>query len=252
MFKLHDVPAGRIDKPEELPILPPDPAMVAFFAHLIDSGDELRPILLYPKGERYVLIDGINSLEAHRLNGLHTLALLDITPKYWKPMATRLRLQTRRLRRVDIKETVIEAWTGGIDDISEIARLLGVTRRYVQAILKPLRDIQRRHRDEEILRLYSDGLTQQEIAKRVGITQQAVGKALERMQATEDAIEPNDTLSSSSKVDITEHPGVLGDQDLRTNRTRKRLPIDVASNVHIYETFRERALASINTKGVKR
>jgi len=86
MSKVVNVPLDLIDVVEEVPVLSPNPGQVAFFADLIESGEDLQPIFVYPKDNRYILVDGINRLEAHRLIGLKTIKailvdLVDIAPE---------------------------------------------------------------------------------------------------------------------------------------------------------------------------
>jgi len=55
MSKVVNVPLDLIDVVEEVPVLSPNPGQVAFFANLIDSGEDLQPIFVYPIGNRYIL-----------------------------------------------------------------------------------------------------------------------------------------------------------------------------------------------------
>jgi len=73
MFKSVEIPVELIDVVEEVPVLSPNPAQVTFLAELIESGEELQPIFVFPKGDRYILVDGINRLEAHKLKGISTI-----------------------------------------------------------------------------------------------------------------------------------------------------------------------------------
>ena len=164
---------------------------IKYFVEHIKSGKEVPPVKVCTIGEsredgkKYVLLDG-----CHRLKALQSLGhnqvkadFFDARREHWLLLSARFNAESALpLTRGELKHVIIVSYLNGIKDTHEIAEVIGgaCTLRYINKVLKPLRQPARKRRKQQILRLHEKGLTQQEIAARVGITQPRVAQIISK------------------------------------------------------------------------
>ena len=162
------------------------------FMEAMDCGEVFPPVKAAkdPDSGKYVLLDGRHRLEAARLRGQTKIRadVLPVAKDYWLLASVRFNGKTSLpLSSSEIKQAIICAWNSGIKDTHIIAKEIGRSISYVQKVLKPLRDNERFTRDQEILLLSQRGLSQAEIAKKVGLSKGRVCQIKSRADAmTED------------------------------------------------------------------
>jgi predicted transcriptional regulator len=169
--------------PEYYPRFQPDQERIKEFVEAMECGEYFPPVKV-AKGEGkgvYILLDGKHRLEAKKLLG-ETKTLVNIFPvkkEHWLMTAARFNSKSSKpLHPDEIKKIIIESWHNGIKDTAEIAEEMGRTVRYIEMVLKPVRDEERDQRDESILKLHQQGMSQRQISSQIGITQSVVNKSL--------------------------------------------------------------------------
>jgi len=145
------------------------------FMEAMDCGEVFPPVKAAkdPDSGKYVLLDGRHRLEAARLRGQTKIRadVLPVAKDYWLLASVRFNGKTSLpLSSSEIKQAIICAWNSGIKDTHIIAKEIGRSISYVQKVLKPLRDNEKFTRDQEIFLLSQRGLSQAEIAKKVGLS----------------------------------------------------------------------------------
>jgi hypothetical protein len=164
---------------------------IKYFVEHIKSGKEVPPLKVCTidgsrdDGKKYVLLDGCHRLEALRsLGHNHVRAdFFDSPREHWLLLSARFNAESALpLTRGELKHAIIVSYLNGIQDTHKIAEVIGgaCTLRYINKILKPLRQPARRKRKLQVLRFRNQGLTQQEIAKKVGVTQPRVAQIISK------------------------------------------------------------------------
>ncbi|HHW43807.1 MAG TPA: helix-turn-helix domain-containing protein [Desulfotomaculum sp.] len=150
-----------------------DPETVARYREVLESGVKLPPLVAMPDGR---LLDGRHRLEAYRQLGAETVEVVLESPSDPDARAVELNLRHGRpLTRAELKEAA-RRWYGR-KPVTEIADLLGVSRRTVQnwvADLVAEREEVRADLREQALRMRAEGLTQEEVAEKLGIPRQTI------------------------------------------------------------------------------
>jgi len=161
----------------------PDQERIKEFVEAMECGEYFPPVKV-AKGEGkgvYILLDGKHRLEAKKLRG-ETKTPVNIFPvkkEHWLMSAARFNSKSSKpLHPDEIKKIIIASWQNGIKDTAEIAREMGRTVRYIEMVLKPIRDEERDKRDETILKLHQQGMSQRKIASEIGISPSAINKSL--------------------------------------------------------------------------
>nr|WP_279233477.1 helix-turn-helix domain-containing protein [Desulfofundulus thermobenzoicus] len=124
------------------------------------------------------LLDGRHRLEAYRQLGAETVEVVLESPSDPDARAVELNLRHGRpLTRAELREAA-RRWYGK-KPVAEIAGLLGVTRQTVQNWVAELAAERERVRDEireKALEMRAMGMTQEEVAERLGIPQQTISR----------------------------------------------------------------------------
>lgn len=169
--------------PEYYPRFQPDQERIKEFVEAMECGEYFPPVKV-AKGEGkgvYILLDGKHRLEAKKLRG-ETKTPVNIFPvkkEHWLMSAARFNSKSSKpLHPDEIKKIIIASWHNGIKDTAEIAREMGRTVRYIEMVLKPLRDAERNKREETILELHRQGLSQRKIASEIGISPSVINRSL--------------------------------------------------------------------------
>jgi hypothetical protein len=170
-------------KPEYYPRFQTDPERIKEFVEIMECGGTFPPVKL-AKDEAtgfYVLLDGKHRIEAYKLRGVDKIFafILPVKKEHWLMTAARFNSKSSKpLTPEEIKQIIIQSWENGIKDTDEIAREMGCTVRYIEKILKPIRDEERNKREEKILELRQQGKAQRAIASEVGLALSAINKTL--------------------------------------------------------------------------
>ena len=177
------------------------------FRQAMQDGEHIPPIIVADEGEtgaKHVVIEGAHRFVAARLERkAHIYAYFwsEKEKELWLADAARMNDKTRApLTTRELEEVVRRLWRAGITDSDRIAARLNRNVRFVQRVLKPLKDEERNRRDAAIVELAKQGLSQREIARKVGLTHRAVRKVLDNRWI------PNDTVSFSTHPERCNDP----------------------------------------------
>lgn len=145
------------------------------------SINQLPPIILTKEN---VLVDGYHRLLAHKLEGLHEIEVtfIDCQDESEILIEAIKRNSTHGIQ-LSIKEKKVLArklWELGVKDVGKIGTILSIEPRTVNKHTEDLRRDEKEQRDAEILELYLQCLTQEEIAKKLGITDGTVSNVLSK------------------------------------------------------------------------
>ncbi len=169
------------------------PEKVEEYAEMIKNGVEFDPILAWknPKDGKYWIIDGNHRYLAHQKVGKTYIQakLKDLkNEKEFRKEAIKANL--KHGIPLTKEEKIINArllYQDGTP-VDEIALIFGVKERTVHNWIKDIID-EKKHQKEELkkkaLELYSEGYTQEQIAEKLGISQQRVSYMLNSLQKTE-------------------------------------------------------------------
>ena len=152
-----------------------DKQRVREFVQAMEYGEFFEPIkVVYDKKTgRYILLDGRHRMEARIIRGETKIEvyILDIPEEHVLLNAARLNDKSPKpLTPDEIKHVIISAWRNGVKDTDDIAKELGRSQRWIEMVLKPVRDEERKKQKEKILGFYNQGMTQREIASKIGIS----------------------------------------------------------------------------------
>lgn len=141
--------------------------------------DQLPPITLTKDN---VLIDGYHRLLAHKLEGLKEIEVEFVeTTDHLELLLESIRRNSSHGKQLSIDEkraSSLKLYKAGITDLDKIALILSVTRQSVSNWTKDIRQEAKEKRNIEILELYLQCWTQEEIADKLGITQPSVSNIL--------------------------------------------------------------------------
>jgi len=135
-----------------------------------------------------------------------------------------LRAYEQRARRtISLRDIIIRIYRervrlGLSTDTRDIVEAVegAVTLRYVQMVLKPLRDAERKKLHEKIVELRKKGFTQQKIADEVGLSQPAVAKILSKT---------GNSTNSNERLERNKQIFALRDQGLTQEQIAKKVGI---------------------------
>jgi len=152
-----------------------DKQRVREFVHAMEYGEFFEPVKVVfdKKTGLYILLDGKHRMEARKIRGETEIEvyILDIPEEHVLLNAARLNDKSSKpLTPDEIKHVIISAWRNGVKDIDIIAHEIGRTPRYVNMLLKPVREKKREKLKEKIIGLYQQGMTQREIASKIGMS----------------------------------------------------------------------------------
>jgi hypothetical protein len=170
-------------KPEYYPRFQTDPERIKEFVENMECGETFPPIKV-AKDEAtgfYVLLDGKHRIEAYKLRGVDKILafIFPVKKEYWLMTAARFNSKSSKpLTPEEIKQIIMQSWKNGIKDTDEIAREMGRTVRYIEMVLKPLRDDERIKREEKIIELHEQGMSQRKIAYEMGLSPSQLGRIL--------------------------------------------------------------------------
>lgn len=141
--------------------------------------DNLPPILV-TKDLR--IVDGYHRFIAYRLEGKTEIEVeyfdSDDPKEILAEAIRRNSIHGKQLSLEDKRECAKKLYQSGITDLERIRSILAVSIRFARDWTKELREDAENKRDTDILELYLQCLTQDEIAEKIGITQQSVGNIL--------------------------------------------------------------------------
>ena len=172
-----------ITNPKYYPRLKVDQQRILEFVEAMECGEHYPPIKVVfdKKTGMYILLDGKHRLEARILRGeVEILAdVFSISEEHWLMAAARFNSKSSKpLKGEEIKQIIIQAWLAGIKDTDVIAREMNCSVRYVEKMLKPIRDEKRDKIKEEILELHQQGMSQRKIASEVGLSLCSINMAI--------------------------------------------------------------------------
>ncbi len=193
------------------PRFQPDLERIKEFVEAMECGEHFPPIKVAKDEAKgfYMLLDGKHRLEAKKLRGEEKIAV-DVFPiqkAHWLMAAARFNSKSSKpLQPDEIKQIIIGSWHNGIKDTDEIAREMGRTVRYVEMVLKPIRDEERNKREEKILDLHQQGMSQRQIASEIGLSLCCINITLKSNEENnnESILNPNEDIPGTPD----EVPGV--------------------------------------------
>jgi len=181
-----------------------DQRRILEFLEAMECGEYFPPIKLVrdPKTGLYILLDGKHRLEAYIMrNEVEIMAdILTIPEEHWLMASARFNGKSSKpLTANETRIIIIQTWNSGIKDTDEIAREMGRTSRYVEMIVKPVRDEERDQRKKDILELQEKGMKQYEIASELGLSASCICKTLKHRddENNESLVSENSGLSES-------------------------------------------------------
>lgn len=173
------------------PRVEPDESRIKEFTEAMEYGEHFPPIKVVKVNDGYILLDGLHRLKARLLRGEEKIEadILSIAEEYWLLAAARFNSKSSKpLTSGELKEVIITTWQSGLRDTKKIGEEMGCTPRYVEKIVKPLRDKECRKREEKILELHDMGLSQRDIAAKTGAPLSRVNKTIKSSEINENSI----------------------------------------------------------------
>lgn len=213
--KANKIPIKKIvTDPRYYPRAIVDQGRIQEFVEAMEYGEYFPPIKLVrdPKTGLYILLDGKHRLEAYIMrNEAEIMAdILNIPEEHWLMASARFNGKSSKpLTANETRIIIIQTWNSGIKDTDEIAREMGRTPRYVNMVLKPVRDEERLKRKEVISEMNEQGLSQREIASKCGVSVGCINKMLK----SSDDDSGKETLQQDSNEEISEFPGKSAGED---------------------------------------
>ena len=156
--------------------------------------DSLPPIAI---GKDYTLIDGYHRYLAHRDSGRDEIAveILDVNPEdYLTEAIRRNSIHGLQLTRKQKIYWANELCRNG-KQLTDIARLLAVSKHTLEDWTKETRKERREERDKRIMELYLACWSEEEIGELIGLTKQATSDIISKQKGE---IAPNFTSSPAS------------------------------------------------------
>ncbi|MCL6557696.1 MAG: helix-turn-helix domain-containing protein [Firmicutes bacterium] len=152
-----------------------DPETITRYLEALEVGATLPPLVVMPDGR---LLDGRHRYEAYKRAGKEEVEVIVEEPGDPDERAVELNLcHGRPLTREELRQAA-RRWYSK-KPVTEIAKTLGVTRRTIQnwvADLTADKEEERVEIREKALEMRAEGMTQEEVAERLGVTQQAISK----------------------------------------------------------------------------
>jgi len=184
------------------------------YREMMEAGTEFDPIWVWNRDGSYWLIDGAHRLEAARRIGKKTIKarifsikeIKDEVQFRIKAIEANIRhgLPLKREEKVILAKTL---YSMGVP-IQELQKLFGVAERTIYNWAK---GIKRREKPEELkeeaLRLRAQGLTQEEVAKKLGIDQTTISKwegKYDNLQKLQNVIIPSQKDDDEPDWDLLE------------------------------------------------
>jgi transcriptional regulator with XRE-family HTH domain len=170
-------------KPDYYPRFQTDPLRIKEFVENMECGETYPPVNVAKDDATgfYVLLDGKHRIEAYKLRGVDKILafIFPVKKEHWLMTAARFNSKSSKpLTPEEIKQIIIRSWENGIKDTDEIAREMGRTIRYIEMIVKPLRDNERNKREEKIIELHEQGMSQRKIGYEMGLSQSQTSRIL--------------------------------------------------------------------------
>lgn len=178
---------------ELYPRLKPDDAAIERYR---DSLESLPPIVV-ARGR--ILVDGYHRWQAHRREGLDKIEAEDLgdlsDSEIFNESIRRNASHGQQLTRQDKQSLAGKLWQtfahlSNAERTTEIAELLAVSERAVQAWTKDARQDEKKAAQAKAWDLWLDCATQTEIAEQIGVEQQTVSNWLQKSAELRDLVEP--------------------------------------------------------------
>jgi hypothetical protein len=183
-----------------------DTERVNLFCELLDCGTNLGPVKVVRQDGLYVLLDGNHRLEAFRLKGRMKISayIVQVEKRHWRLAAARFNnVSSKPLTRKELQKTIRNAWEiDEIRDTHEIAHELGCSERYVRGVLQEFREADKERLINGVLELNKEGLSEREIAEKIGIPKSTVHDLL--ADATKTRLPENGTVPFSGTTQTEE------------------------------------------------
>jgi len=173
-----------------------DAVTVATYAGVIEDGGIFPPVVVFYDGADYWLADGFHRLAAHKEAGEQKIAADVRSGTRIDAVAyamganhdnglPRKEGDYRRAYQAGVREGMFEP-----HDAARVAEMVRCSMRWARYLTKEARDAQREQRNERIVELHEQGLTQREIAQEVGLTPMGVNKVVNKRNTAESLQEP--------------------------------------------------------------
>ena len=163
-----------------------DEEVVSRYAELMEDGVEFPPVKVWRNGkdgkEQWFVLDGAHRLEAAERAKKETIRceVEEFEEKEFLLRAFAENLKHGLPLKREEKMLVVQAlYQQGIS-LATIRKKTGIPERTLRRWLKPLRKKQREELKKKVWELRNQGLTQEEIAEKLGITHQWISKILQQ------------------------------------------------------------------------
>ncbi|RLB16456.1 MAG: hypothetical protein DRG82_09155, partial [Deltaproteobacteria bacterium] len=151
--------------------------------------EHIPPIKVGIRNNRYVVIDGTHRLEAAKKMGLDSIRadIINEREEVWPALAVFYNDKASKpLTPEQRKRKIIVCWDRGLST-DDIAKYVGRKKTYIYEVLRPAMKQKRKERaerDMRILELYEQGLTQQKIAEKVGVSRERVTQIINNVNVS--------------------------------------------------------------------
>jgi DNA-binding NarL/FixJ family response regulator len=193
-----------------------------------DCLSQLPPILV---SKDLTLVDGYHRLLAHRLEKRNEISVeffLSNDPKEILLEAIRLNsLHGRQLSQREKRDNCLKLWDQGLTEIEKLLKLLSVDLTTINRWTKDKRADAKKKEEQEILELYLQGYTFEEISQKLDISMGTVSNVFKNMQLRE--IEQLENLQFYNVWNV----GKLGSDQMKFPG---QTPIDIVENIVYYYT----------------
>lgn len=215
-----------------------DAVTVATYAGVIEDGGAFPPVVVFYDGADYWLADGFHRLAAHKEAGEQKIAADVRSGTRIDAVAYAMRANHdnglprkegdyRRAYQAGVREGMFEP-----HDAAKVAEMVRCSMRWARYLTKEARDAQKEQRNERIVELHEQGLTQREIAREVGVDQRTISRRLEAKRNTSEMpqnLEPQPSpeptieaaLEATKEMELEQARAVLAEQE-QAERERKK------------------------------
>jgi len=147
---------------------------VKLFIELAEIGEKFPPVKIVKNGDFYVLLDGNHRVEAWKKLGKEKIPadVFNVPERLWRLSAARFNNKSSMpLKGEELKKVIENAWTiDNIHDTYEIARELGCSDRYVRKVLQPIRERERKKKEDQVRKMRERGFSKKETAHKLELS----------------------------------------------------------------------------------
>jgi len=147
------------------------------YAEMLEQGVEFDPIVVWKREDGYWIVDGMHRVEAHRRVGRTTIRakLVELKDELeYRKEAIKANLKhglpLMREERIILAQTLYKL---GVSQV-ELQKLFGVSERTLYYWLGSIKVQEKEELKEKVFQLRAQGLTQEEVAKELGIPQKTI------------------------------------------------------------------------------